>query len=290
MNLTVVIPTRNRGDLAATALRSVLEAQRPDVTVLVSDNSTSAGERDRLCARCAEHLTDRVRYVTPPEPMPMAQHWEWARRAAMAEFEPTHVTCLSDRMILMDGALDELAGLIARYPDRVVVYKLDIVYDFTCPVRLTQAPWTGRLLELDSAAILELSARGEPGFFVPHMLNCVAPTSVLKAVEARFGGVFGSLSPDMCFGYRCLAVCDSLLYLDKSMLIHYATGRSGSASVARGQPSPDALDFHRLAGGALNSATPEPRFATLTNGILHEYCVVREEARDPRFPALSRHG
>ena len=290
MNLAVVIPTRNRADLAATALRSVLEARRPDVAVLVSDNSTSVSERDRLRAHCEQHLTDRVLYVTPPHPLPMAEHWEWARRTATSVFEPTHLTLVTDRMILADGALHELAGLISRYPDRVVVYKLDVVHDFIHPVRLTQTPWTGRLLELDSAAILELSSSGEPGPYLPQMLNCVTPMSVLKAVEARFGAVFGSLSPDVCFGYRCLAACNSILLYDKSLLIHYATDRSNAASVGRGQHSADAADFHKLAGEALNSATPEPRFATVVNGVLHEYCLVREESQDRRFPPLSRHG
>ena len=290
MTLTVVIPTRDRADLAVNALHSVLGAQRPDVTVLVSDNSTSADQRDQLRAQCADHLTERVRYVTPPEPMPMAEHWEWARQTATATFEPTHLTYVSDRGMLLDGALDELASLISRYPDRVITYKFAVVDDFIRPVRLTQPPWTGRLLELDSAAIIKVSSRGETGTYLPQMLNCVAPTTVLRAVEARFGGVFGSVSPDTCFGYRCLVVCDSILYRDKALLIHYATDRSTGGSLGRGVSSPALRDFQRVAAGVLAGDAPEPRFVTPTNGMLSEYCFVRAEAPDRRLPPLSNRG
>ncbi len=288
MRLTVVIPTRNRPDLAISALRSVVAAQRPEVTVLVSDNSTSGADRERLAELCSGHVSPQVRYARPPCPLPMAEHWEWARLEAMAAFAPTHVAYLTDRMVFLAGALDVLVGLLGEHPAHVLSYSHDMVDDHRRPVRLVQQTWTGRLLEISSAAMLQRSACAERDPYLPRMLNCAVPLEVFEQIEARFGSVFGSISPDMCFCYRCLAVCESTLFCDRSLIVHYATDRSNGATYARGVPSSDNRDFEQLAGERRHGAAPEPRFETLTNAVVHEYCHVREEVGNGRFPPVER--
>jgi hypothetical protein len=292
MRLTVVIPTRHRPDLAITALRSVLAAQRPEVTVLVSDNSSSAEDRERLAELCSPHASPHVRYVRPPEALPMAEHWEWARLEATAAFAPTHVVYLTDRMVFLAGALDELVALLEAHPAHVVTYNHDMVDDHRLPARLVQQTWTGQLLEISSAATLQRSARAEHEPYLPRMLNCAVPLPVFERIEARFGSVFGSVAPDMCFCFRCLAVCDSTLYRDRSLIVHYATGRSNGATYARGLPSADNREFEKLAAavGRRHGAAPEPRFETQTNAVVHEYCFVREEVGNGRFPPVDRSG
>lgn len=57
--LVIVVPTRNRADLAANAVGSVVGQAGADVTVLVSDNSTREEEVARLSDFCRRRSSPR---------------------------------------------------------------------------------------------------------------------------------------------------------------------------------------------------------------------------------------
>jgi hypothetical protein len=255
-----------------------------EVAVVVSDNSSDPAERARLQELCAGQ-PDNVTYVRPPGELAMPAHWEWLRQTIQERVAPTHMAYLTDRMVFTAGSLAQLLAVVKREPGRVLSYREDRVVDLTRPVQLVQSQWTGQLFELDSAKLIELSSRAIYGDYLPRMLNCIVPTSVVEAIEQRFGSVFQSIAPDYAFAYRCLAVCDSVLLLDRACLIHYGMTRSAGISYLRGKPNADALDFERSLSEQRFGATPEPRFATTANAVLDEYCRAREVARD-RFPPL----
>src|SRR3954447_7387451 len=284
--LAIAIPTRNRAELAIAAVESVVGANRPDVSVVVSDNSTVPGERERLADFCASQPADLVRYVQPPEPLAMPAHWEWLWQLVKREVAPTHVTYLTDRMVFVAGALVELLRIVESHPEAVISYQYDRIDDAETPVDLVQAQWTGRLLELDTRTLLELSSRVVHGDHLPRMLNCIAPATALTALERRFGNVFRPVSPDYCFAYRYMASVDSFLYLDRSCVIHYGIGRSSGHTFMKGRPNDDAADFAREMAVARFGATPEPAFETVNNAICQEYCSVREEVGGSAMPPV----
>src|SRR5467141_2990458 len=104
----IVIPTRNRSDLARNAIQSVFAQSDCEVDVLVSDNSTSSSQRGELSEFCQQLSNRRLRYVAPPEPLPMSEHWNWVMREALTLYEASHVTFLTDRMMFKPGALNPL--------------------------------------------------------------------------------------------------------------------------------------------------------------------------------------
>jgi glycosyltransferase involved in cell wall biosynthesis len=104
VRLAVVIPTRNRAELAINALRSVLAESSPAVHVVVSDNSTALEEAEKLSRFCTELGADQVRYIRPPHPQGMSDHWQWALEQARGQSESTHFTYLTDRMVFRPGA------------------------------------------------------------------------------------------------------------------------------------------------------------------------------------------
>jgi hypothetical protein len=121
------------------------------------------------------------------------------------------------------------------------------------------------------------------------MLNCIVPRKVLDNIRSRFGDIFCSISPDFTFCYRCLEVVDSILYLDKSILVHYALDRSNGHSAATGKFTADSLDFvQNLNQTKLNYAAPIPELRTVHNGIFHEYCLVKQETHSPKFLEIDR--
>jgi hypothetical protein len=291
--LLVVVPTRNRSDLALAAVRSVLDQGEPDVSVLVSDNSSDPAQVEALAAFCRAPDTDRLAYVRPPSPLPMDAHWEWALARAL-ERDVHHVLYLTDRMIMRPGALREIVARVRRHPEQVLTYNHDRIDDATRPVLLEQRGWTGHLLRLRSAVLLQLAAECVPLPWLPRMLNCVVPRPVLEDVRRAYGHVFlkgdqedarGSTSPDFRFGFRCLARVEAVLHLDWYLLVHYAMGRSNGATFARGARSPDTAQFDPA---ELNLASPVPGFLTIMNAVVHEYRAVRRETPSPPFAEIDR--
>lgn len=287
--ILVVIPTRNRAGLAQVAIASVLGQYCRNVRVLVSDNSTDPAEVTALRTHCETLDQSIVTYVRPARPLAMTAHWEWALRTGLARPGFTHVIYLTDRMVLKDGALSELAQLAAQYPLAVVSYNHDRIDDFRRPVRLEQREWTGRLFEIPSAQLLRLTARAIIPPCLPRMLNCISPVETLQVLSMRFGSVFASVSPDHAFAYRLLATVDAILYMDATLMIHYALDRSNGASYARGLASQDHLDFiANLGDSELNATAPIPAFHTASNPVFSEYEFVRAETSSARFPELDR--
>jgi hypothetical protein len=254
--------------------------------VVVSDNSTDAGEQDRLAAFCGRQPSGAVWYTRPPEPLAMAEHWEWLRQLVEREVAPTHLTYLTDRMVFAAGALDELLQIVEREPDYVLSYQHDTIDDRDASVELIQSQWTGRLLELDARELIGISSRGEFGNYLPRMLNSIAPAATLARIEERFGSVFQPVSPDYRFAYRCLATCATILYLDRSCLVEHGTARSSGIAYMRGRPNEAATRFQRELSKPRFGDTPEPAFEIGANAIWQEYFSVRAEVGDDRFPPV----
>jgi hypothetical protein len=287
----IVVPTRNRADLARNAVESL--RRQDDVSglkVLVSDNSTDPAQVDDLRS-WVEGLDDpRVAYVRPDEGLSMTAHWEWAVDQALALPEVERVGILTDRMVFRTGMLAPVVDAARAAPETLVSYTLDRVNDWASPPVLEQYEWSGRVLEIDSAHLLRLAAERAvlPGC-LPRMLNTVVPRGVLDAVRARFGSIFESVSPDFAFAFRSLVVLDSIRFLDASCVVGYAIDRSNGASIERGVASSDAADFNaNLDRRGMNFATPVPELRTVRNAVYNEYCFVQAEAQSAKAPPLRR--
>ena len=287
--ISVVIPTRNRSQLAPNAIRSVLENSDANVRVVVSDNSTDRPEVKRLTEFCRSLGDARLRYVRPPEPLPMPQHWEWALQQALADEAVTHISYLTDRMAFKSETVSTLMRLVARYPASVISYVNDVVFDYSGPIRLHQASWTGRLFELKTADMLAECANASSWIFfscLPRMLNCVVPREVSSDIAARFGNLFLSIAPDLCFGFRCLERLDSILYYDKALFAAYAHSRSIGTGYRTGILNQDHSDFVAALNGKKLNYAPVPEFTTGTNWAMHEYCLVKAVSQNSKFPEI----
>jgi hypothetical protein len=282
-----VVPTRNRPDLAMNAIRSLLDGAGDELHVLVSDNSTSDGDAESLRAYCAQVATTRLTYVRPPEPLAMTPHWEWALSAAMTTCgEASHFLFLTDRMMFRDRGVAEIVALARHYPDRLVAYNHDRIVDDRLPIRIQEYASTGQLLELDSNRIIWLYSQCYLFNAFPRMLNCIVPRRLLDSIRAAFGTVFASIAPDLSLCCRALHVEAGYLFYDKSVMFHYALGRSHGATLARGDVSAASADFERnltVDPESRNHATPIPQLNTAHNAVINEYLVHREATRDPRF-------
>ena|GEM_PF-704999 len=284
--IVVVIPTRNRSAIAMNAIRSVLDQPVENLNVLVSDNSTTDAEREALADFCVAQGDERLRYVRPPQPLPMAEHWEWALDEALRSLRASHVTYLTDRMMFRRAALQDAVTAATQYPGKVITYNLDCIVDHVRPVRVEQYAGSGRLLEIETVTLSRLLSQSIFHPSLPRMLNSIVPLEVFDRIRARFGNVFLSIAPDFRFCCRCLELEETLLFYDRSLLFHYALDRSHGASVSRGEVTPDTADFTAnlpVDNSIRNYATPIPQLITAVNAVFQEYCLFKQETNSPRF-------
>lgn len=282
----IVVPTRNRSDIAKSAIRLALNQPGCEVRVMVSDNSTDPHELEDLDRYCAQLGDDRLRYVKPPAPLSMTAHWEWAIEQALESYDANHFLYLTDRMMFKPNALQEVLGRAAAYPRRIISYNHDRIVDDRRPIRIEQYLYTGKLLEVKTLRLSYLYSRALFAHGFPRMLNCIVPREVLERIKQRFGNVFTSIAPDFLFCCRCLEMEESVLYFDKSPIFHYALDRSHGASLTRGEMTPANVDFRanlKVDASTRNYGTPIPQLITATNAIFHEYLIFKQETNSSRF-------
>ncbi len=288
VGLAVIIPTRNRADLAIRAIQSVLAERLENVRVVVSDNSTDDADVARLRRFCDRPGNSNVRYIRPASPLAMSPHWEWAFEQVLEQDIANHITVLGDRRIFRKGCLGEITDILRRHPHSMLTYDQTMIRDLNRPVEIWQRPWSGELLEIDAVDMLRANAHGAWLPYVPILQKCVVTRAVLQQVREQFGNWFLSISPDYVFGFRSLEVVQRVLFYDKSVVIGSALDRSNGYSFTRGIDTKDKKDFvatnPELEGGL--STTPIPEIMNCSNVTFNEYGIVRAESRSARFPEI----
>ena len=283
----VIIPTRNRADLAISAIRSVLNEPVDDVRVLVSDNSTAESEKIALADFCRQLLDPCLLYVVPPEALVMTEHWDWAMQPALQLPRADHFIYLTDRSIFRPGALASIIEISQRNPDKVVSYDWVTIFDHLDPILVETKHQTGRVVEVSASRLLSLSSESVLPNCLPRMMNCCVPRSVVEVIKTRFGNVFDSISPDYNFCYRCLEVVDSILYYDLAAFVSYALPRSNGVNLIGISTDANRDFIANLAPDTVaTSLVPVPEFETPANYVLQEYCLVQRETGSSKFPEI----
>lgn len=288
--VTIAIPTRNRSDLAISAIKSITNEKLDNVKILVSDNSTESQEGDKLEVFCQNFDDSQLQYIRPPKSMAMPEHWEWVRQQSFRVFHETHLIYLTDRMVFKTGELKRILQIIELFPDRVISYNHDTIDDSGSPVKVRQLPWTGKVFAVKSDFLISISSNATWHRAIPRMINCAVPKTTFDKIEQTFGRVFESISPDFCFAYKCLDLSDYFLFYDSSVIISYGIYRSNGNGVAKGVYPQDTKDFFALLkeqGIVPFDASPIPGLLTVNNAIIHEYCFVKERACSNKFVPIN---
>lgn len=115
--IEIVIPTLDRAEMLAAAIKSALAQDYPDLGVIVSDNASS----DATPEVCRSFSGDpRFRHVRQVRRLPMYEHWHrLLEEAVCADW----VLLLSDDDMLVDTAyISKAARMIAADPRLVMVH------------------------------------------------------------------------------------------------------------------------------------------------------------------------
>lgn len=230
---SVVIPTRSRPVLLRDALWSAAHQDFPDYEVIVSDNFNDESTRQAA----APFLDDpRVRYVRTEADLPMPAHWEWATAHARGRY----VLVVTDRSVLMQGALARIHRALVAHGDDIVVCSWRwSLFEETAGVLYGEGG--GRSRDRDTATLLfsERIARGfvdhsdEYPFALPRGLNSCYRQDAAQRIRDRLGGLFVPVSPDFTSAFLLLAHTPGVLHIDDALFISQGLGVSnGGRGVA----------------------------------------------------------
>jgi glycosyltransferase involved in cell wall biosynthesis len=288
--IAIVIPTRHRAALAIDAARSLLSQAGCEISLIVSDNSSDENEVRRLREFCAGADDPRLLYLRPPAIMPLPAHWDWALEQALARTEATHFGIQYDRKLWKPDKLRPLTDICSRTTDMLVTYLGDLTYPVGSEIIIWRPPVSGKLYEIDTAAVLRMTARGmidEIGLALPLLSNCIVPRAILERVRRRFGTICDSSTPDAAFAFRFCANEPRFLHFDRAATIIRAYDRSNGRSMFTGKSGGTWEDFMRLWGDRpMTAAAPIPDLCMGQNFTFHEYELVRRIAGEERFPPV----
>jgi glycosyltransferase involved in cell wall biosynthesis len=293
MNLTLLIPTRHRAELAIASIQSVLAQDHP-VTVVVSDNSSRQEEVRLLAEFCRTTDDPRLHYIRPPETLAMPTHWDWALAEAMARTDATHFGVHYDRKLLKTGSITRLAAASAYDADAVVTYACD--FSLVQDDAFLASPYrgSGKLYEISTSPLVRKVAGGtfqDFGQAIPILSNCIVPRSTLERVRTRFGSICDSNAPDLTFLFRLLALEPRYLHLDAALSVLYAFRYSNAQGYFRSDTTGTFGDFMELwAGRPWLEAAPIPGLTLGLNVVFHEYNLVQNVVGSEAFPPVDMQG
>ncbi len=207
---SVLLPTKNRAEILAGSIRSVLGQSSPDWELVISDNS----DPDAGAESIVEEFDDpRIRYLRTAGDLPMHDNWENAFDNARGEY----VLMVEDKMRLVPNALEILRAHIQELGHVVVSYDMCFakVPSIPAPPGLPRAEcWT-------SAAAVALFRRFRQKFFnlLPKGLDSAAPRALLREIKlnSSTGSVFSYVAPDYSSGFQILTAVEKFWFIEEPL-------------------------------------------------------------------------
>lgn len=236
---SIVIPTRNRPDLAAAALASVAWQDEEDCEIILSDNSTEPASVAQGRA-AAERLKDdrRVRYIRPPAPLEMPDHWEFATKHAGGDY----LLILTDRFVMRPGTLAILKRLIEDQPGgppEILTWKGEA--SFTANGCFVETAYAGRprvrttedvLQEFASSAQWRSALLGSNS--LPRGLNSAVRRAIIEEARSRYGRAYAAVSPDYTCAFHQLVLARRLVELDFPFYVGHGDASNGATLLRNG--------------------------------------------------------
>ncbi len=224
---TIAIPTKNRPDQLADAIRSVLDQRFSDFEIVVCDNSDES-EAPHSIERVLAFDDPRIRYVRTSGELSMPDNWE----RAVAEARGTYVGVLTDRSVFRPGALGVIHAEIRSTGAPCVSWFNDLYGRDAAGRAFKRRECTLQRYRVESGKILDYLLNGSPKYatkIVPKLMTAVCRRSVLEEIRgSAVGRCCPPVAPDYGSGYLMLAHVDSVLMIDEALYVSCGVG-TGSA-------------------------------------------------------------
>jgi len=239
---TVIIPTRERAETLLYTLRTVVEQQYPNLTIIVSDNFSQDNTREVV----ASFTDPRIQYLNTGKRVSMSENFEFGLKHVGDGF----VLFLGDDDGLLPGAIQrvntivEKTGLravtsgIAQYvwpnhPDEHLRHKMSWSIGDDVEIRRS-AEWLRTVL----------SFRPFYTFDLPGLYCGFVHIDVINSMK-KDGVFFRSQTPDAYSAFACAAALETYAFTHRPFAIHGSSGRSNGASYFHGHDKTESERFFR---------------------------------------------
>jgi glycosyltransferase involved in cell wall biosynthesis len=225
--ISVVIPTRERGEVLEKSLKTVTAQNYDNLEILVSDNCSC----DRTREIVEEVRDPRIKYVNTGRRLSMSENWEFALTHVKGEW----VSIIGDDDGLLPESLNRVADIIAET-------GVQAIRSSVCSYRwpsLTGKPY-GRLSiplasgfeERHSSAWLTRLLCADAGYpELPMLYNGgFVSMSVLHNIKARTGAFYRACIPDIYSAVAIALLVDRYVYVYEPLAINGASRHSTGTS------------------------------------------------------------
>ncbi len=271
---SVIIPTRNRSDLVASAVASVLNQTFNNYELIVSDNSDDqVPVLDALTKLAGWRNNPRCKLIRPASYMHMPDHWEFCNEHASGEY----VLILTDRFVMRPSSLQVLADKIRLGSDTnpdVVLWNVQSSFDDETKILTTQ-PFSSGVSELEPHQILRdfvSFSSWETGslYFnnLPRGMNSAYRRCFGAKLKAKYGRIFPALSPDYSSAFLFLAYANKALCVDLPFYVSHGLKSTGMNSMIYGIHMLSA-DVDPLQGCPL-------QIDTVVNSVVRDFLSISE--------------
>ena len=286
MRFSIVIPTQDRANLLAVAVRHAMQLVHPDFEVIVSDNSTTA-ERRRLNLDAVRDYVDapNFRIVQPPRPLSPPEHFEFALEHATGDY----VTYLTDKMVVFPHALSDADAVItASGADIVnwacVEYSLDdagsplgsgtLVEEFEFLNGHREAYDPIAALRVKAACGLPREQQDTREFVLGKIVFGCFSRQLIDRLRSRSGTVFGGATHDYSAMVQALSVARTCVMLNAYEAIFFSLPRDQSLGSATATEPQRALQYYRTftsPDSMLSSLLVPGVYASQHNMVAHDF-------------------
>jgi glycosyltransferase involved in cell wall biosynthesis len=235
-DFSVVIPTRNRPQLAIPTIKRLLGQTWQNFEIVVLENS------DEPSLGHLEALDRRVRVVPSSRPLSMPDNWQRGLDLARGEY----VLYVSDKDWVVPYALEELSDVVTAHTRPPIVnLRRAVWFPPGSPI------WQGLLMQQGTGQIAVLPTKDAISRWfravnnhmnAPMIYNSVVKSDFLSRVRQRYGGrLFFGNSPDVGSGQILLANCQTYVVLDRvHTMAEMGPWSIGWATITKGRRGPAA--------------------------------------------------
>jgi hypothetical protein len=224
---SIVIPTKNRPDRLANAVRSVVGQTFPDLDIVVCDNSDPP-DAERSAAVVSALSDSRVRYVRTNGRLSMPDNWEFGCARARGEY----VSILTDRSVFRSDALEIVNDEIQKTGAPIVTWWCDTYGRDPAGRHFRRRHVSGARYRMSRADVLNLFLHGDPKSstkFLPKLMTACCHHTVLEAIRrSPAGRCFLPVSPDYTSGFLLIGHADWMLMMEEALYVSCGSGNGAS--------------------------------------------------------------
>jgi hypothetical protein len=225
--ITVIIPTRERGDVLEKSLQTVIKQDYENLEIIVSDNCSA----DRTREVVLDTRDKRVRYLNTGKRLSMAHNWEFA----LSHVDDGWVAIIGDDDGLLPTALSRVAKII-RSADIKAIRSAMCEYSWPSLTKtgfgILSVPLKSGYEVRDTKVWLSKVLDGLVGYPMLPMLYTggFVSVSILKQIKAKTGAFYSSCIPDLYSAIAVSSIIDSYIYLNEPLAVNGASRHSTGTS------------------------------------------------------------